>query len=118
MSLHIRKKRVIDSTPNGGIPIHLERAPYIVNILENGRSNCAGTILDADIIITIPNCIDERPGVTHTILSNSALKNNGTPHHITKRSLNAQLGFRNFLNYFVFLIKKDRVSIHLNNFKS
>ena len=107
--MHIRKKRVIDKTRNGGVPIHLARAPYIVNILQNGKSHCAGTILDTNIIITIPFCVAEHYGVNYTILSNSALRNNGTPHHIERRSLNARLGFGNSLNYFIFLIKKDLI---------
>ena len=93
MNLHIRKKRVIDRTRNGGMPVHLSRAPYIVNILKNEISHCAGTILDTDIIVTTPYCIAERPGVTYTILSNSALRNNGTPHHIIKRTSNPAYAF-------------------------
>ena len=105
-SLHIRKKRVIDLTRNGG-PVHLSRAPYIVNILKNGESHCAGTILDADIIITTPYCIDERPGATYRILSNSRLRNNGTPHHVTSRSSSLFHGFGNFSNGFFFFIIKE-----------
>ena len=102
-SLHIRKKRVIDKTANRGLPVHLSMARYIVNILKNGVSHCAGTILDADIIITTPYCIDERPGV-YTILSNSRLRNNGTPHHITRTSSPPLFGFGNFSNDSVFFI--------------
>ena len=111
--MHIRKKRVIDLSRNEGRPTPLRRAPYIVQIQKNGRSHCAGTILDADIIITIPNCILEIPGVVYTILSNSALRNNGTPHHIARRSSTARFGNSVTLNYFAFLIKQDLVAIIL-----
>ena len=61
-SLHIRKKRVIDKTRNGGSPIQLSMAPYIVNILKNERSHCAGVILDIHefaykcVLIRAPLC--------------------------------------------------------------
>ena len=109
--MHIRKKRVIDLTRNGGRPIFLSKAPYIVHILKNGMSHCAGTILYADIIITIPTCILERREVAYTILSNSVLRNNGTPHHIQRRSSTARFGNGVTLNYFAFLIKQDLVAI-------
>ena len=105
-SLHVRRKRVVDKTRNGGIPIPLFRAPYIVNILQNGMSHCAGAILDADIIITTPYCFSEIPGIKYTILSNSALKNNGTPHRIIGRSSNPAFGFGNYFNEFAFSIKE------------
>ena len=104
-SLHIRKKRVIDKTRNGGQPIQLSRAPYIVNILKNRISHCAGAILDADIIITIPNCIVNTPGVTYTILSNSALRNHGTPHHIERRSVDPGFSYGDYLKDFSLFIK-------------
>ena len=96
--LHIRKKRVIDLTRNGGIPIRLSRARYIVNIQKNGVSHCAGTILAADIIITIPKCIAEIHGVTYTILSNSALRDNGTAHHVERRSSEPGMDFGDSFN--------------------
>ena len=105
-SLHIRKKRVIDLTPNGGEPIQLLRAPYIVNILKNGRSHCAGTILDANIIITIPSCIVQIPGVKYRILSNSVLKNNGTPHRVVATSSNPGFSFGNSFNNFFSSLEK------------
>ena len=111
-NLLIRKKRVIDKTRNGGLPIQLSRAPYIVNILKNGRSHCAGAILEADIIITTRLCVAEIPGVTFTILSNSALRNNGTPHHIVRRSSNPGFGFGDSFNYFAFIIKKELIEIN------
>ena len=111
-SLHIRKKRVVDRTRNGGIPINLSRAPYIVNILRNGASHCAGAILDADIIITAPLCVTIIPPGTYTILSNSALRNNGTPHYIVKRSLHPGFRFGDSFNYFVFLIKTELIEIN------
>ena len=70
-------------------------------------SHCAGAILDADIIITNPNCFFEMHEVTYTILSNSALKNNGTPHHIVRRSIEPRLYFGNSLNYFAFLAIRE-----------
>ena len=97
MRLHSRKKRVIDNTATGGLPIHLSMARYIVNILRNGVSHCAGTILDEDIIISTSFCVSES-GATYTILSNSRLRNNGTPHRIIRKSFNAPLGFGNFWN--------------------
>ncbi|XP_033227067.1 chymotrypsin-1-like [Belonocnema kinseyi] len=57
--LHIRKKRVINRTNNGQVPGSLQRAPYIVNIVKDGLSHCAGIILDSDIILTVPSCIKE-----------------------------------------------------------
>ena len=103
-SLHIRNKRVIDKTTNGGLPVHLSMARYIVNILKNGVSHCAGTILDSDIIITTPKCIDKRPGDMLTILTNSRLRNNGTPHRVTRSSSNVQFGFGDYLKDFSLLI--------------
>ena len=111
-SLHVRRKRVVDLTRNGGIPIHLSRAPYIVNILKNGISHCAGVILDADIIISTEDCIAEMPGVRYMILSNSALRNNGTPHHIVRRSSNPALNFGDYLNDFSFSKEKKRFMIN------
>ena len=110
--MNIRKKRVVDLTQNGGTPIHLSRAPYIVQILQNGMSHCAGAILDADIIITTRYCVAQNPGMTYTILSNSALKNNGTPHRIKKRSSNPAFDFGDYLNAFVFSIQKERFMIN------
>ena len=109
----MRRKRVIDLTRNGGTPISLFRAPYIVNILHNEISQCAGAILDADIIITAPLCIDESHGVTYntTILSNSALRDKGTPHHVVRSSSNRGYGFGDSFNYFAFLIRKNLVAI-------
>ena len=90
------------------MPLHLSRARYIVNIQKNGRSHCAGTILDADVIITSHYCIDERPGVTFTILSNSRLRNNGTPHHVIRRSFTPLFGFGNSvkIKQFCFIYNK------------
>ena len=104
-SLHIRKKRVIDKTANGGLPVHLSMARYIVNIQKDGVPHCVGTILDADIIISTPYCIDERPGAMFTILSNSRLNNNGTPHHITRRSSAPGFGIGDYLKDFSLFIK-------------
>ena len=73
-------------------------------------SHCAGAILDADIVITIPTCIFEIPEVTYTILSNSALRNNGTPHHIIRKSVDQGPSYGDSLNYFTFLIKKELVT--------
>ena len=104
MKLHSRKKRVIDESPAGGSPVHLSMARYVVNILRNGVSHCAGAILAADIIITIPFCVETHDNVTYTILSNSRLRNGGTPHHISIKSANVDLGFGNSLNVYTFFI--------------
>ena len=100
--MHVRRKRVIDTTRNGGIPIRLSRAPYIVNILRNGISHCAGVILEADIVITARLCVAETPEVRYMILSNSALKNNGTPHRIERKSSNPVYRFGDYLNDIAF----------------
>ena len=103
-SLHIRKKRVIDLTHNAG-PVQLSRARYIVNILKNGERHCAGTILDADIIMTTHYCSDERSGAIYTILSESRLVNNGTPHHVIRRLFVQGIGVGDYLKDFSLFIK-------------
>ena len=68
--------------------IHLIRTPYIVNILKNGRSHCAGTILDPNIILTSGRCVPETfPSSRYTILSGSVKRDDGIPHNITRKIL-------------------------------
>ena len=80
-------------------------ARYIVNILRNDVSHCAGAILDDDIIISASFCVADQRGVRYTILYNSRLRNNGTPHFITRKSEEAPLGFGNLLNDFFLFIR-------------
>ena len=104
-SLHVRLKRVIDKTAKGGLPVHLSMARYIVNIQKDGVPHCVGTILDADIIITTTDCIRDRHGAKFTILSNSRLRNNGTPHHVTRSILAPGFAFGDYLKNFSLFIK-------------
>ena len=81
--LHTRKKRVIDRTRNGHLPVgHLTRAPYIVNILRNGVPHCAGAILEYDVILSSKSCIGEDYH-QFSVLSGSPMRHEGTHHNIT-----------------------------------
>ena len=75
-------------------------ARYIVNIQMDGVSHCVGTILDEDIIVTSTDCIDDIPRTKFTILSNSRLRNNGTPHHVTRSISAPGFAFGDYLKNF------------------
>ena len=83
--LHIRKKRLLDQSPNGGRSVQLTMAPYIVNILRNGVRHCSGTILHPDIILSVISCTWTPFPVSVSILSNSPMRNEGTHHNITNQ---------------------------------
>ncbi|XP_033218458.1 trypsin-like [Belonocnema kinseyi] len=81
-NFHIRKKRLIDRTQpqNRGIPI--ERVPYVVKILKNDESNCAGNLLSRYIVLTSAYCLQEI--ATYSVLSGSPLMAYGNRHNITR----------------------------------
>lgn len=71
---------------NGEMPVLLKRSPYIVNILKDGFSHCAGIILDHDIVLSVSPCITALAShVTFSILSGSPMRNHGIHHNITNR---------------------------------
>lgn len=84
MDLLIRKKRVIDETRSGDMSSSLGRFPYIVNILKNGISHCAGIIMEPDIILTVNTCIMPPISERFSILSGSSERDNGTTHSIIR----------------------------------
>ena len=57
--LHVRKKRLIDLTPEGNMPIYYTRVPYLAHIKRYGKLNCAGSILSPHHILTTNECIFE-----------------------------------------------------------
>ena len=77
----MRKKRVINRIPNENQPTEIQHVPYIVNILKNGESDCAGSILHPLIIATAAHCVDSN--AIYTILSGSSNVRRGTPHNVT-----------------------------------
>ena len=93
--LHIRKKRLIDKTNIRSLPVQLTMAPYIVNILKDGNSICAGTILDPEIILTVENCFKEDLQSRIIVLSGSAVRNEGIPHNLTGRMFVSPTGLCN-----------------------
>ena len=56
--------------------------PYIVNILEDGRPCCSGSILAPDIIITAAHCVEDP--AFYSVLSGSQSSNRGTEHNIIR----------------------------------
>ena len=58
--------------------VPIRDVPYIVNILEDGRPCCSGSILAPDIIITAAHCVEDP--AFYSVLSGTG----ETPHHILR----------------------------------
>ncbi|XP_033229912.1 trypsin-7-like [Belonocnema kinseyi] len=78
----VRKKRLIDRTPDGNRPVSIQQVYYIVNLEENGLHVCAGSILSEFVIITAAHCLD-RPA-RYTVRSGSAHVKRGLSHNIIR----------------------------------
>ncbi|XP_033227449.1 phenoloxidase-activating factor 2-like [Belonocnema kinseyi] len=101
--LHIRKKRIIDTSLNGNRPVSLQQAPYMVNILRNEISYCGGSILDPTIILTAAHCVSEDIGF-YSILSNSAIADRGVRHKIIRKIIHPQYEQHQLLNDLALLV--------------
>ena len=80
MNLHIRKKRIIDTTLNGNRPIEIQHIPYIVSLQKNGDHACGGAILSFNVIITAAHCVADN--AEYTVLSGSEKRNTGRQHNV------------------------------------
>ena len=65
------------------MPVSITHVPYIVKILKDGITECAGSILTPYMIITAAHCVEDPE--RYTILSDSSYVNLGTPHNITRK---------------------------------
>ena len=85
LDLHVRKKRLIDRTPNANKPVPIEQVPYIVSITKNGEHACGASILLSNILVTAAHCLESNARNTYfRILSGSARISQGKRHNITK----------------------------------
>ena len=100
--LHVRKKRLIDKSEFGDRPIEIGHVPYIVNIHKNGKTNCAGSILAPNIIITAAHCVYD--DAWYIILSGSSHENHGVPHNVTRKIIHPDYRLRRFPNDLALLI--------------
>ena len=84
----MRKKRLIDKTPNGDRPISIIEVPYVVSIIRRGYNFCVGSILSPTLIISAAHCVFAH-GI-YGILSNSSRGNRGIFHFITSKIIHPE----------------------------
>ena len=65
-----RQKRVTNRTIDGGYPVWIEYAPFMVNIQKNGRNKCGGSILSAEVILSSASCFIDS-SANYSVLSGS-----------------------------------------------
>ena len=78
----VRKKRIIDETENGNRPVPIQEVPYIVNVIENRRPVCGGSILLPNLIISAAHCVEDN--ANYIVLSGSSQLTRGIQHNVTR----------------------------------
>ncbi|XP_033225731.1 trypsin-like [Belonocnema kinseyi] len=78
--VHIRQKRVINLRNERDGPLHIRGVPYVVQILKDNITVCAGTILSAVYILTHRSCVLASQMGRYTVLSGTVTRYNGTIH--------------------------------------
>ena len=110
---HIRTKRIVDRTHYGNRQATLRQFPYIVNILENGKCECAGSILSPTIIITAAHCVFEN-GSTYSILTNSPSSDRGITYNVTKKILHPLFDRQQVINDLALLVIHPAINFYIS----
>ena len=114
-NLHIRKKRIIDKTPNGNRPVTLRQVPYVVSVQENGSNECVGVILSPKFILTAAHCVVENS--TFNILSNSPSSDRGIDHIISWKIIHPHFRQYYFPNDLALIIISPLINFHTSRNK-
>ena len=99
----VRKKRIIDNSPNPHLVHGIHEVPFIVNILKNGESFCGASILSPIILLTAAYCVYD-DDASYIILSNSIFRNAGIPHHIERKYIYPHYNSTNMSNNLAVLV--------------
>ena len=101
---HVRKKRIIDRTSCGNLPVEIENVPYIVIVKQHGNPTCAGSILAPNIIITSAHCVADHH-TTYSILSGTSCANGaGKPHNVIRKIIHPDYQPKTFTDDLALLI--------------
>ena len=99
----IRKKRLIDHSPNPVIIRSIAQVPYFARILRNDKIECGSTILTRNIVITAASCFTN-PGF-YQVSTGSHNKHFGnTFHNITLRHVHRDYVPRDLRNNLALLV--------------